>query len=328
VRRLLRLLSAVLLFLTVCVLWPRELDGFAPGRDGRLVVPDYAMTNARYVSVQDGKVEVESFSRDAAYDLHRRRMDAADVTAYFYDAENQKTEVKADRAVFHMDERRVHLQDNVRSLSPDGFLMRGSEADYHMDKRFLRAPQPVEGETADRALRVWGDSAETAIDEKKVNLIGNARSEIKDKKKGLTKIRGDHAELDREKHEVVFQENVKVEQDKTVGTSRLGHLYYSGRERELRYLSLRDDVKILEEGGRYTRSQVAEFFAPTDTIVLSVFPALYDGDDVVTGDRITLYRATGVVEVTATNAAGNPERLNKDQIQSRPFSSEDEELIP
>ena len=94
---------------------------------------------------------------------------------------------------------------------------------------------------------------------------------------------------------------------------------------------LNGDVKIAQEDGKYTRSQVAEFFSPTDTIVLTGFPSVYDGDDAVAGDKITVYRTTGVVEVTATNAAGSEPRAgykNK-RGQTKPtLNKEDEELIP
>lgn len=325
---ILRFLSTLVFFLTICFLWPRELDGFTPGRDGRLAVPDYAMTNAHYVSVQEGRVELESFSQDAAYDLAQRRMDAKIVTAYFYNQLQQKTEVKADRASFYLDDRRVHLLDNVVSISPDGFVMRGPEAIYKVLGRVLTAPQPIAGEMKDNSMKVWGDKAESALDERKMELIGNAIAHFQEKKRGLTKIRGDRALVDREKQLVTFHQNVRVDQDKTVATSSRAELFYSGKEKNVRYMSLLDDVKIQETSGRYTRSQVAEFFAPTDTIVLSVFPSVYNGDDVVTGDRITLYRGTGVVEVTATNAAGSPDRQEKGPKRPQTLTPEDEELIP
>ncbi len=50
----------------------------------------------------------------------------------------------------------------------------------------------------------------------------------------------------------------------------------------------------------------------------------------VTGDRIVLYRATGVVEVMGTNAAAqNPDRSRGGQKQPEPeLTEEDQELVP
>lgn len=331
--KFLRYLSALVLFITIWILWPRDLGGFYTlGRDGSLAVPDYAMTNARYVSVKDGKVEMESQSKDAAFDMIVRRMDAKDVTAFFYNQEGKKTKVTADHASYFLEDRKMHLQDNVRSESEDGFVMRGPEADYTLDKRFFVAAKPVEGEAKEKDLKVWGNRAESLLDSNKVTLIGDARAAYTEQKHGLTTVRGDKAEMDREKEKVRFEQNVVVTQEKMVGTSHFGELFYSRKESGVRYMSLTEDVRIVEaEKGRYTRSQVAEFFAPTDTIVLSGFPSVYHGDDAVTGDKITLYRATGVVEVTATNAAGNPQAKGAKPPKAAPppaLTKEDEELIP
>lgn len=323
----LRAASLILLFVTVWFLWPRELDGFVLGREGRQSVPDYAMTNARYVSLRDGKVEVESFAQDAAFDLRAQRMDARDVRIHFYNQSAEKTVVTGDVGRFFLHDRKVHLLGNVRSESPDGFEMRGPEATYWMNRRFFEAPLPVEGQTKDNQIRIWGDRAESRLDDRKVHLLGNARAHHHQPKRGLTKVRGDRAVLDRESEQIHFDKNVQVEQEKVVATGQHASLFYSPQARTVRYMSISEDVKIQEEGGRYTRSQVAEFFAPTDTIVLTGFPSVYDGDDAVTGDKITLYRATGVVEVTATNAAADPNRMER-KLRTTRDSEEDEELIP
>jgi LPS export ABC transporter protein LptC len=326
-------LTVLVLFLTIWFLWPRDLGGFYSSRvDGSLVMPDYAMSNARYVSVKDGRVEMETQSKDAAFDMASRRMDAKDVTAYFYNDQNQKTKVTADHGEFFMNERRMHLYDNVRSESADGFIMKGPEANYAMDKKLFVAPQPVEGEATDRDMKVWGNRAESDLNDTKIYLLGNARATYIEKKHGLTKVRGDRAEVDRTKEKVFFKEHVQVEQDTTVGTGRFAEFFYSKKEQGIRYMSITEDVKITEKKGRYTRSQVAEFFAPTDTIVLSGFPSVYNGDDAVTGDKITLYRTTGVVEVSAANAAASPAPASKGRIGKpapvAPLTKEDEELIP
>ncbi|MGE3262508.1 MAG: LPS export ABC transporter periplasmic protein LptC [Bacteriovoracia bacterium] len=324
--------AGFILFVTIWMLWPRDLGGFyATRRDGSLAVPDYAMTNARYVSVKDGRVEMESQSQDAAFDMQTKRMDAKIVTAYFYNDQNQKTKVTADRAEFFMNERRMHLLDNVRSESADGFVMTGPEAEYQLEKKFFVAPKPVEGESKEKDMQVWGNRAESYLNDTKIYLIGDARANYNEKKHGLTRVRGDKAEVDREREKVLFQNNVQVDQDKMVATGQNAEFFYTRKEQGVRYMSITGDVKITEQKGRYTRSQVAEFFAPTDTVVLSGYPSVYNGDDAVTGDKITLYRTTGVVEVSAANAAATPQHksvLQKSAPPAAPLTKEDEELIP
>ncbi len=330
ISRSLRILSYVVLFFTIWFLWPRELDGYSLGRDGRTSVPDYGMTNAHYVSVKAGKLEAETFAKEAAFNMTTHKMEAKNVVAMLYNSSDQRTIVTAEHATFLMDERELRLRDNVNALSADGFLMRAPEAIYNMNKRLLTAPQPMSGETFLKEVQVWGDRAEAPIDENKVHLYGNARSLYSEPKHGATRIRGDSAVLDRIAENVTFHRHVKVEQDNVVGTSEAADLYYSNADHGVRYMSLTQDVQIIQDGGRRTRSQVAEFFAPTDTIVLTGFPAVYDGDDAVTGDKITMFRGTGVVEVIATNAAGAQQRGKGSQKSNKPppLTKEDEELIP
>ncbi len=319
----------LLVFFAVWFLWPREMDGFTPGRNGRLQVPDYAMSNSRYVSVKEGKVEMESLSQESVYHLAKREMVSKKVTSYFYNLEGQKTEVQAEDAVFLQDERKVILSNQVRSKSPDGFILNGTKTIYEMDKRFLTSPEPVMGEMEDKSLQIWGNSAKSDLNKREVELIGDAIAQFPEKKRGLTKVRGDRAFMDRNQDLVTFFGNVRVDQGATVATSQKANLYYAAQQKNVKYMSMLEDVEI-KEGERRTRSQVAEFFAPTDTIVLSSFPSVYHGNDVVTGDRIVLYRATGVVEVMGTNAAAqNPDRSRGGQKQPEPeLTEEDQELVP
>jgi LPS export ABC transporter protein LptC len=329
-RRALRALSYLLLFLTVWFLWPREVGGVNVSHGGA-AVPDYRMTNAHYMSVKEGRLEMETRAREARFDIALHRMHAEQILAFLYNAQMERTILTADHATFHMDDRRLYARDNVQSLSADGFLLRTSQAVYSVNKRLITAPEAVEGETLNRELMVWGDSAEAPLDEKKLYLKGNARAQYGQpgQKHGLTNIRGDSALVDREESKAVFQKHVEARQEDFQGTGDRGELFFSQEDRGVKYMSLHKDVKITQKDGRYTRSQVAEFFAPSDTIVLTGFPAVYNGDDAVTGDKITMYRATGVVEVTAANAAaGQGQQNDKAPGAPPPLTKEDEELIP
>lgn len=327
-RKILRYLTLAVIFFTLWFLWPRELDSVMMAGDDQLAVPDYAMKNARYVSVRDGVREVESYAVTAAFDLIQRRMQSRDVRVDFYNEKGEVTKVTADKGTYLMDPRNFFLEGNVRAVSPDDFVLTGEEAVYRLSDRVLNSPKPVAGEQQAKNLKVWGDTAETNLNTRKVTLNGDARVHYIERKHGLTKVRGDYALLDRNEERVDFHRNVKVEQDKIVATGGESMLYYSKASDAVKYMMISSDVKILEHNGRYTRSQVAEFYAPTDTIVLSGFPSVYDGDDAVTGDKITLYRASGVVEVTGTNAAGPDSRLKEGQKRPVRSSEEDEELIP
>ncbi len=225
------MLSHLVFFFTIWFLWPRELDGYSVGRDGRPSVPDYAMVNARYVSVKAGHLEMEAKAKEAAFNMLTHQMIAKNVVALLYNKSDQRTIVTGENAIFRMDERHLHMRDNVQSLSPDGFLMKGPEVNYDLAKRLVTAPKPIEGETFEREVLVWGDRAEAPLDENKIHLIGNARTVFTEKKRGITKIRGESAVMDRNESKVTYFQKVKVEQDKIIGTSETADLYYSDLDR-------------------------------------------------------------------------------------------------
>jgi lipopolysaccharide export system protein LptA len=331
VRLVLRLLLSFSLVIGVWLVWPRELDGLSLGRDGRLAVPDYALSGLRYVSVKNGAVELEATAHEASYDLSRQILVAKKVRSFIHHEQGGKTLVEGDRGQLFQVQRQLKLEGNVYSITPDGFEIASKEADYFIDRRFLVASGGVHGDYKKDRLQVWGDRAESNVDAAVVDLLGNARSEQLQAKEGFTRLKGDRARFDRNSQRVDFFENVEVEQPRTRGTSRRASLTLDRNNREMSYLAMNEDVKIKDDSGRSTRSQVAEFFGPTNTIILSGFPAVYHGDDAVTGDRITLYRSTGVVEVTATNAAGQPqgEENKAPQVkEKRTLTEEDKELIP
>src|SRR5205085_822239 len=106
--RLLRALTYAALFFTFWFLWPRELDGTGSGL-ARTAVPDYAMTNAHYVSVKAGRLELETHAKEAAFNLTTHRMNAKSVVTFIYNSGDERTIVTADRAEFRMDERVLQL---------------------------------------------------------------------------------------------------------------------------------------------------------------------------------------------------------------------------
>jgi lipopolysaccharide export system protein LptA len=204
--------------------------------------------------------------------------------------------------------RDLYLQDQIEVEASDGFKIFTDQAQYSLPTKIMKVPQALRGASADGGIKVAADRAEAPIFSKTIKLFGNATGSFVEKKHGLTTVSADQAEMHRGTDDIKFESNVKLVQSKVEMTSKRATLNYAKvKKPSVQYLVARDDVVIKEKSGRFTRSQVAEFFATNDTIVLTGFPSVYDGEDAVTGDRITLYRSTGVVEATAANAAvGSP----------------------
>lgn len=329
--RIFRIASAALVFVSVWLLWPRELDSVISSRLGVRTVSNYVLANARYTSSRQGDREVEALAERARVELTAREMHSEALTIWHWSGGVRKLKITADRGTQYMDQRRFHLEKNVVSEALDsGFFLKSEKADFLIATKKLEVPVPLEGWMKDDSLRLWGNRGEGWMERDEVWLYGDARTRHFDARHGETRVRGDEAQLLRKDERVNFFKNVKVEQAKVVGTGAEANLFYNqaGKGKsQVSYLSLKNDVKIQDERQRYTRSQMAEFYAPTDTIVLSGFPALYDGDDAVTGDRITLYRATGVVEVTGTNAVGGQRLVDGASKKEPDLTEEDKELL-
>ncbi len=332
-RSLLRKASYIILFLTAWLLWPREMSSIYGYRDGFRLAPDYRMVNSRYVSVKSGRKDLEAVATQSSFDFVTRRMDGDDVTIYTYRDDKRQNKITAKHGTFFMNERRYVLTGDVLNETlTDHYYAKSQLVNYHMNDRIADTPGQIEIWNQDRTMQMWGDRSRGDLGTEVMWLYGNAHANYLEPHRGLTKIRGDEAELIGAEDRANFYKNVKTEQGDTVGTSEEANLYYAPTAKNVRYLTLRTDVKITEAGGRYTRSQVASFSAPTDTVTLTGFPSVYDGDDTVSGDKITLYRATGVVEVTSTNALGSGPAMRSDKKKTEakrnePLSAEDKELL-
>lgn len=335
---ILKVINLVASLAIVLAFWflPANLDttigGASPGTSS---VPEYLMHEVRNVQTKEGKLEVEMFADMAEFRLGLEMLKATKVHGDFYNEAGEITKLQSDKADYYMKTRMLHLMGNMVCETSDHFFLRGPLADYDMNRRFLQIPQDVNGNTQDNELKFWSDKGESFIDTKTANLYGDARADYMSKKDGLTKIRGDRALIDRNDQAATFFENVKIRQEKYDIDSRIASLFYAKDTKSVQYMVAKENVKIREKSGRYSNSQEAQFFSPTNTIVLLGFPSVYDGDDVITGDRITMFKNTGVVEVTSINAATSEQSITqspdkRDQArQVEPeLTEEDEELVP
>lgn len=306
---------AVIVFST-WLLFPDQLDTgiVRSSAVDELVIPDYFMRDFRYASVRGQVREMEIFAETANFFFEDEKANGSKVVAYFFNINGERTKLIGDRGLFQLGNRQLHVEGNVLSESPDGFKMTGEIADYFANDRRLVSPVRVFGTTQNGDIKIWGDRAEGNLDESILRLFGNVLTDYQAPKADIMKIRSDRAVLNRGSSMATYYDNVKIDQATTKLTCAEANLFYAakpttskvepGNKRTaLRYLVAKKDVEIHESASRSSQSQQAEFFAETNSIVLTGFPSVYDGRDTITGDRLTLYRSTGVIEVSAANAA-------------------------
>lgn len=342
--RAINVVASMVLLLAVWLLFPDQLDSgiVRSASSEEVLIPDYLMKDFRYTSTRGQARELEIFAESANFFIEEQRANGVKVDAYFFNNNGEKTKLIGDRGIFYMEKRHLNLTGNVMSVSPDGFEMRGESADYFVDDQRLIAPTRVAGTTATGDIKVWGDRAEGKMDENILWLFGNVLTDYQAPRSALMKIRADRAVLDRDQAIATYYDHVHVDQENTKLTSGEASLYYSAvknttkpaanvnsKKGALRYLVAKKDVEIHETAARFSQSQQAEFFADSNSIVLTGFPSVYDGPDTITGDRLTLYRSTGVVEVNSANAAFSEEaqRGKRRSKSSDKLEGEDLELV-
>lgn len=307
--RVIRYISAILIIISIWFLWPSELDRGMVRQENTEVsvdVPDYLMRKLRYVSVKNSRQSMELFASTATFHMKQEVLYGKEIDAYFFNEQGRKTRILGDTGTYSMKDQQLLVEGNIRSVSPDGFKLKTEVATFDAVKRVLEAKVPVEGESEDEGLWMRGDSARAPIDSNMVFFHGNAKAKYNDVRYGDTVVRGDRSRLNREENKVVFEKNVVIDQKDMNVTSDEASIYYlrgGGNEDKLNYMQAIRNVVIRQSQNRYSRSQLAEFFADSDTVVLTGFPSIYDGKDTITGDKLTLYRSSGVVEVKSANAA-------------------------
>src|SRR6185437_8173181 len=103
---------------------------------------------------------------------------------------------------------------------------------------------------------------------------------------------------------------VQIYQPTMYARGRSGKLKYGGGAKLLQDMTLYDDVFVQEfkqnkDGTRtvtrYGTGGQGDFNSHRNTIVLTIYPQVYQDEDTLTGDKITLHRDSDIMEVEHSN---------------------------
>jgi lipopolysaccharide transport protein LptA len=130
-----------------------------------------------------------------------------------------------------------------------------------------------------------------------------------------TIIDSDHCVIHRDKQMAYFtmdpkkpleRQFVRITQPTLFAKGRRAELNYGSFSKIVQYLVAYEDVFIKELGKgpeiRYGTGGEADFDENQDLVVLKEYPQVYQDNNTVTGDVITLHRKTDIVEVKQSNA--------------------------
>ncbi|HTL11846.1 MAG TPA: LptA/OstA family protein, partial [Bdellovibrionota bacterium] len=242
--------------------------------------------------------------------------------------------ITAREAKYSTNSKELEMYGQVMTSFPDGLTLRSEYMRYDSATRALHVPTdyPVAGESSpgdgklvrfksrgmDFPLQSSAIILPETVEFEMSRLDGTsgqtARVKSKGKQAGIpdtTRILADRCEIYREERRAHFsmrperpasERFVRVAQPRLHLQSREVTLFYQELDRRLKYMNASQDVAIKEEGDegdpiRYATAGQADFDTQVNRIFLSQLPQVYQDNDTVTGEVVTIYRDTDIVEV-------------------------------
>ncbi len=277
----------------------------------------YTMEDVHYTSIEGGKRQWEINAAKALVYDKANVLSADEVKMKMFDPTNKNTLIEGDKALFKVGSKEFDLEGHLKVTFPDDFWIRTEKAHYSGNTQNVSTREPFYGEAKPQKgelMKMWGTGFEGNKSGPDIHILKEARVQMKRAGANeITDVRSDRARVDRMKK---FAQFTMDDPDKFVESNQ-GTLFIRSRKQDatydsskstLKYLTAIEDVQIREtdkkqgDGMKYATSQKAEFETVENKIILSGFPSVYQEKDTVTGELITVYRNTNIVEVTEANS--------------------------
>lgn len=107
---------------------------------------------------------------------------------------------------------------------------------------------------------------------------------------------------------IELEQHVRVWQEQTVLEADRMEIVYAQDSRTVQQIRAIGNVVVSEPGRRATAAQ-GVFDVPQNRIILTGRPVLRDGENELTGERMTIWRDDGRVEVEQARARLHPDQL-------------------
>jgi LPS export ABC transporter protein LptC len=292
-------------------------------------IAEYGVEDFRFVSVQEGikqwRIEAKrAFLYNPEHLVHSRKM-----KAYLYDPEGKITTITGEESKYYLNHRDLEVYGNVKTLFPDGFELDSDYLRYKPEQHKIEIPKKyrVHGigqENDGKSLQFFSRGLDYQMSESLILLNQDVRvtlSRIAPKEEttigvpNRTVIESDQCLINRKTNLAKFTMNpnrlmdtrfVHISQPHLLSRSRRADLNYGDFSAILQYITAYEDVLIKDTGNqnnlRYATGGRADFDNRRDVIVLTQFPQVYQDQDTVTGDIITIHRDTDIVDVEHSNA--------------------------
>ena len=278
----------------------------------------YTIEGFHYTAVEGEVKNWELSAKQAILYEKSKLVDAQQAHIKMFDPSGKITNIQGDEAHYKMGVRDLYLVGNVKVTFPDGLWIKTVKAYYRGIDGFISSDEAFNGEANPRKgelMHMWGTGFTASKQGPDIQILHNAHVQTRRLEDDeITDIKSDLARIDRFTKNAYFSmasspSFVESYQGTLHVKSRRQDVTYDSDASVLKYMIAYDDVVITEtdeikakDGLQHATSEKAEFLTQEDKILLSGFPSAYQEHDTLTGELITIFRKTSLVEVTETNA--------------------------
>lgn len=159
------------------------------------------------------------------------------------------------------------------------------------------------GAHADRSVAKADSSSSSSSSEEAKNSAAGPFSSLQfTSNKGPINIKSDALDLDYKGNTVTFRGHVRAAQGDAILTSNTLTVTYAGKDfHDLKQMVADQNVRM-SQGTRWATGDRAILDQTNHTVILTGSPVVHDGDDEVTGSKITVHLDTGKSEVEGARA--------------------------
>jgi lipopolysaccharide export system protein LptA len=200
---------------------------------------------------------------------------------------------------------KIHLYSNGRKIEAHGDIQTTSQSDVDGGKILINS-----------------DLANGELQSKYFEYRGHVNGKIKRKKlyEESVSFGSDFLSYATIDNLIELKGNVLITKENSVAQSLRGEIFLENYNKKLKYYVLYDDVKleehVISNGHKLERKAFAEKLegmASDKKIILTGFPKVFQGKDVIKGNRITIRENVETVEVDDANSSIILQDENKDK---------------
>jgi lipopolysaccharide export system protein LptA len=227
--------------------------------------------------------------------------------------EQEPVDYRGQRGMYDINDNRLELYEDVEiKFAADWF--QSQEMIYHLSLDQLRADTDVKSYlfNAENRDRIFVD-AHQAFGQPRKGLMeyqGNVTGRIQRHRpfEAPVNFAAERMVLEMPENKVNLFNNVFIKKQDFTATSYTGEIYLDNYNKKLKYFVLNDDVKVVEKVligkepfERRSFSEKLEGFMAENKIVLTGFPRVFQHQDIIKGNLITLRENSEVIEVEDSN---------------------------